>query len=135
MKVLKLTLFKKIFLVIFIGFFFVETINVYIDYQNNCASIANNMVDKYILDKLDLLARKYEDKTYQATSSQIVESVEKLFKDQNGYCAVLDEQNQVIYETMKNENFSQKPYMVVVPKTDGYIDYIPVRINLSLIHI
>ena len=51
MKVLKLTLFKKIFLVIFIGFFFVETINVYIDYQNNCASIANNMVDKYILDK------------------------------------------------------------------------------------
>ncbi|MFR6099881.1 HAMP domain-containing sensor histidine kinase [Longibaculum muris] len=131
MKVLKLTLFKKIFLVIFIGFFFVETINVYIDYQNNCASIANNMVDKYILDKLDLLARKYEDKTYQATSSQIVESVEKLFKDQNGYCAVLDEQNQVIYETMKNENFSQKPYMVVVPKTDGYIDYIPVRINLD----
>ena len=32
---------------------------------------------------------------------------------------------------MKNENFSQKPYMIVVPKTDEYIDYIPVRINLD----
>ena len=98
MKVLKLTLFKKIFLVIFIGFFLVETINVYMDYQNNCANIANNMVNKDIVDKLDLLARKYEDKTYQATSSQIVESVEKLFEDQNGYCVILDEQNQVINE-------------------------------------
>ena len=86
MKVLKLTLFKKIFLVIFIGFFLVETINVYMDYQNNCASIANNMVNNDIVDKLDLLARKYEDKTYQATSSQIVESVEKLFEDQNEMC-------------------------------------------------
>ena len=76
MKVLKLTLFKKIFLVIFIGFFLVETINVYMDYQNNCANIANNMVNKDIVDKLDLLARKYEDKTYQATSSQIVESAD-----------------------------------------------------------
>ena len=88
MKVLKLTLFKKIFLVIFIGFFLVETINVYMDYQNNCASIANNMVNNDIVNKLDLLARKYEEKTDQATSSQIIESVEKLFKDQNGYCAV-----------------------------------------------
>ena len=53
MKVLKLTLFKKIFLVIFIGFFLVETINVF-----NKSEEEEREERKYII-KMDFIIMKF----------------------------------------------------------------------------
>ena len=52
-KILKLTLFKKIFLIILLGFLAVEAINIYLDYQNNINATVRSSIGEKDIENLE----------------------------------------------------------------------------------
>jgi signal transduction histidine kinase len=113
-KILKLTLFKKIFLIILLGFLAVEAINIYLDYQNNINATVRSSIGEKDIENLELLCETvyHSDKSIQ--DKDIIELYQKTLKKDYGYNIIYDENHNIIYEKFSQESLNKQPYLTIV---------------------
>lgn len=114
MKILRVTLFKKIFVIILSGFFIVQGIHLYLDYQRTCHSVIQDNINRMITEKMHNIAGN-ETLTKEECIQWIQSELED--KDRDYYISVIEknyEGKHIIYETMNSSVFSNNPYMIVL---------------------
>lgn len=115
-KILKMTLFKKIFLIIFCGLFCVECFHVFLDFHTTKQEWIGNLIYDSTVTKLENLSysRHLDDK--------LISKFKKEFKDDIGYISIIDKDDQTIYEQYTNISKDLRMTMDVVGDLNTLID-------------
>ncbi len=113
-KIFKITLFKKIFLIIFLGLLCVEGFHIYLDFQETARSIAESNITDLTIDRLLELNYQLTNK-YKDVEDQFFTLVKDTFQDTPGYSAVVNENSQIVYDNFISYDTEQQ--MVLTHKT------------------
>lgn len=112
---IKMTLFKKIFLTIFVGLFVVETINVYLDYQNICIDMIETYIDRKTILKLQDIEEYFERSSKEYSNEEILRYVQNELKDYYGYYELEYDGGKTLYENERFPEFREDPCMYILP--------------------
>lgn len=118
-KIFKLTLFKKIFFIILIGFLVVLGINVYLDYQSQIYSNVHGIAGERNIEILNSLSQTLLNSSEDIQDKEVIDMYQKAAKDNYGYHVIYNENNDVIYENFSEYYLSEEPYLLVIEKNNS----------------
>lgn len=115
-KIFRITLFKKIFLIIFLGLLCVEGFHIYLDFQETARGIAESNITDLTIDRLLELNYQLTNK-YKGVEDRFFTLVKNTFQDMPGYSAVVNANNQIVYDDFISYDAEQQ--MVLTLKADS----------------
>lgn len=117
-KIVKMTLFKKIFCIMFCSFVLIEVIYVYFDLQANIRLEVERLMNNDVYEELFAFAEEYNEKM---TDEQLTDMVNRYFLASDGYYAITKENSKDIlmekwcnnYKTSLSINMENGEYLDV----------------------
>ena len=117
-KIVKMTLFKKIFCIMFCSFVLIEVIHVYFDLQTNIRLEVDRLMNNDVYEELFAFAEEYNEKK---TDEQLTDMVNRYFLASDGYYAITKENSKDIlmekwcnnYKTSLSINMENGEYLDV----------------------
>ena len=128
-KLLKMTLFKKIFFIIFVGVFIIEACHVYLDYQNDLiftiqSAISHNKIEKQIA---------FYKGTENMNQQEIFDLFHNEYKDSYGYHAIINTANSDILSEKYSFLMLDKNILNIIYQEENIYEYYSVDLSkLSL---
>ena len=116
-KIFKITLFKKIFIIIFLGLLCVEGFHVYLDFQETARSVAESYMTDLTIDKLLELNYQLTNKYKEVEDSQFINLVKNTFHESPGYNAVVNANNEIVYDDFLSYETNQ--HILLTNKKDA----------------
>lgn len=116
-RIFKITLFKKIFIIIFLGLLCVEGFHVYLDFQETARSVAESYMTDLTIDKLLELNYQLTNKYKEVEDSQFINLVKNTFQESPGYNAVVNTKNEIVYDDFLSYETNQ--YILLTNKKDA----------------
>ncbi len=116
-KIFKITLFKKIFIIIFLGLLCVEGFHVYLDFQETARSVAESYMTDLTIDKLLELNYQLTNKYKEVEDSQFINLVKNTFHESPGYNAVVNANNEIVYNDFLSYETNQ--HILLTNKKDA----------------
>ncbi len=116
-RIFKITLFKKIFIIIFLGLLCVEGFHVYLDFQETARSVAESYMTDLTIDKLLELNYQLTNKYKEVEDSQFINLVKNTFQESPGYNAVVNTKNEIVYDDFLSYETNQ--HILLTNKKDA----------------
>lgn len=128
-KLLKMTLFKKIFFIIFVGVFIIEACHVYLDYQNQLFQI----IQTYIFDDEIEKQTAFFKETENMNQQEIIDFFDNEYKGLYGYHAIINiEKSDILSEKYSFQRFDKNILSILYQEDNLYEDYSVDLSKLSL---
>lgn len=118
MKKIHFSLFKKIFFIVFISLFVMQTVNLYLDYQKLCKQLAYGHINEDTNERMRELQEYCDTSLDLLSKDDIIKKANEIFKDYDSYYAIVENRDTIIAEKINYSEFSKKPQMVVSPIED-----------------